>query len=400
MAIEGIAIRNGDDTGIQINGVGGTRISGVDFFSPDDNCVELNDTTPNVVIEDSRFRSCGGDAVGSELSNGLQLLSNSFEGTDGVDVTGDDVLAERNTWSRSGGTCLAIDGANAVVTGNRFDRCGAGIAIDGSDASITRNTFTNTDGDAINVEGDDPVVESNPITGTGATAIELFCDASCGTARIFRNRITSIGGTAIAAESLDAGLQIEANQISQAQGAGLVLDTLGANVVDNRVSAAGDAGGECIDLEGDDERVTGNGLASCGGDGIQIEGDDNTIEENRVSGSAGDDGIDVQDDGVGNSRARQPGERRDRQRHRGLARRVRHDRERQPGLGRARAYCDRAPPRAARTFPTTPRAAATSTTERRRGSAARRPGRRRSPRPRPTGSCSRRASRSRPRPRR
>ena len=299
VVIEGIAIRNGDDTGIQINGVGGTRISGVDFFSPDDGCVELNDTTPNVVIEDSRFRSCGGDSVGSEVSNGLQLLSNSFEGTDGVDVTGDDVRAERNTWSRSGDTCLAIEGANAVVTGNRFDRCGAGLAIEGDDASITRNTFANTDGDAIDVEGDDPVVESNPITSAGGTAIELFCDASCGTARIFRNRITSVGGTAIAAESLDAGLQIEANQISQAQGTGLALDTLGANVLGNRVSAAGDAGAECIDLEGDTNDVTGNSLASCGGDGIRVDGDGNTIAENRVSG-AGDDGIDVEDDGVGN----------------------------------------------------------------------------------------------------
>ena len=299
VVIEDVGIRNGDDAGIQINGVGGTRISGVDFFSPDDNCVELNDTTPNVVIEGSRFRSCGDDAVGSELSNGLQLLGNSFEGSGGVDVTGDGVRAERNTWSRSGGTCLAIEGANAVVTGNRFDLCGNGIEIDGSDPSVTRNTLTNTDGGAIDVAGDDAVVESNPITGTGGTGIELFCDASCGTARIFRNRMTSIGGTAIAAESLDSGLQIEANQISQAQGAGLALDTLGANVISNRVSAAGAAGGECIDLEGDTNEVTGNSLASCGGDGIKVDGDNNAIEENRVTG-AGDDGIDVQDDGVGN----------------------------------------------------------------------------------------------------
>jgi len=299
VAIEGIAIRNGDDAGIQINDVGGTRISNVDFFSPDDNCVELNDTTPNVVIEGSHFRSCGDDAVGSELSNGLQLLSNSFEGTDGVDVTGDGVLAERNTWSRNGGTCLAIEGASAVVTGNRFDLCSNGIEIDGDDASITRNTLTDTGGVAIEVEGDDPAVESNPITGTGGVGIALLCEASCGTARIYRNRLTSIGGTAILAEALDTNLQVEANQISQAQGTGLALDTLGANVVSNRVSAAGGAGGECIDLDGDSNTVSGNGLATCGGDGIKVDGDNNTITENRVSG-AGDDGIDVQDDGAGN----------------------------------------------------------------------------------------------------
>jgi parallel beta-helix repeat protein len=297
VAIEGIAIRNGDDAGIEINGVAGVRLSGVDIQSADDDCVEMNDVTPNAVIEDSRFRSCGGDAVSSEDSQGLQLLGNGF--ADAVDVTGDDVRAERNVWSRSGGTCLAIDGASAVVTGNRFDLCGGGIEIDGDDASIVRNTLTNTDGGAIDVAGDDPIVESNTITSAGGTGIDLFCDASCGTARIHRNRLTSIAGTAVSAEALDQNLQIEANQISQVSGTGLSLDTLGANVIGNRVTAAGGAGGECIDLDGDDNTLSGNGLAICGGDGIKADGDANTIEDNRIAGS-GDDGIDVVDEGAGN----------------------------------------------------------------------------------------------------
>lgn len=177
-----------------------------------------------------------------------------------------------------------IDGANAVVTGNRLDLCSSGIEIDGSDPSVTRNTLTNTDGGAIDAAGDDAVVESNSITGTGGTGIDLFCDASCGTARIYRNRLTSIGGSAVVAEGLDAGLQIEANQISQAQGAGLALDTLGANVVSNRVSTAGGAGGECIDLEGDTNEVTG-----------QDDGVGNGVLDNQASGAT-DNGIEVSPD--------------------------------------------------------------------------------------------------------
>jgi parallel beta-helix repeat protein len=298
VAIEGIAIRNGDDAGIEINGVGGVRLSGVDIQSADDDCVEMNDVTPNAVIEDSRFRSCGGDAVASELSAGLTLTGNAFE--DGVDVTGDGVRAERNTWSRAGGTCLSIEGAGAVVTGNRFDLCGGGaIEIDGDDPSVVRNSLANTDGTAIDVSGDDPVVESNTITGSSGVGIALFCDASCGTARIYRNRLSNVSSTAVSAESLDSNLQIEANQISQASGNGLSLETFAANVIGNRVTAAGGAGGECIDVDGDGNTVSGNSLATCGGDGVKADGDNNTIEGNRISGS-GDDGIDVVDEGAGN----------------------------------------------------------------------------------------------------
>jgi parallel beta-helix repeat protein len=294
VTIEGIAIRNGEDVGIQVNNVGGAQIRNVDILSPDDRCIELNDTTPNVVIEGSRFRSCGDDSIASELSIGLQLLGNSFEGTDGVDVIGDNVHAERNTFARVGGTCLAIEGASAVVTGNRLAQCGDGIEVDGDDASITRNTLTNTEGTAIATNGDDPIVESNPITGTGGTGIDVFCELSCGTARIFRNRLSAVGGTGISAEALDTGLQIESNQISQAQGTGLGLDTLGANVVSNRVSAVGGEGNECIDLDGNSNTLTGNGLAGCGGDGIKLDGDANMAQGNRVS-NTGDDGIDVVD---------------------------------------------------------------------------------------------------------
>jgi len=298
VVIDGIGIRNGDDHGIQVNGVGGVQILNVDMQSPDDRCIDLVGTTPNVVIEGSRLRSCGDEALASDLSNGLQLLGNTIDGSDGVDAQGDNILAERNTISRSG-TCLGIEGANAVVTGNRFSQCGSGIDIVGSDPSVTRNTLTNTDGTAIDVEGDDLVVESNPITGAG-TGIDVFCELSCGTARVVRNRLTTINGTALSAESLDANLLIEANQISQAEGVGIALETLGANVQGNRVSTAGGASDECLDLDGDGNTISGNSLASCGADGIQVDGDNNTVEENRVSGT-GDDGIDVAVDGATNS---------------------------------------------------------------------------------------------------
>ncbi len=298
VAIESLAIRNGD-TGITVNGVGGTRISNVSIQSADGPCIELNDTTPGVRIEGSRLQICGDEAVTSELSNGLLLTGNTLESSDGVDVTGADVRAERNSWSRHGDTCLAIVGGDAVVTGNRFDLCASGIAIEGADAVVTRNTLTNTDGTAIDVEGDDFVIEGNPITASGR-GIDTFCEFSCGSARIVRNRLATLAGSGIVAESLDGGLTIEGNQLSQAVGGGLVLDTVGANVVGNRVTTAGGSGGECIDLDGSGNLLTRNGLAGCGGDGIKLDGDTNTVEANRVAGT-GDDGIDVVADGVGNT---------------------------------------------------------------------------------------------------
>jgi hypothetical protein len=299
VVIEDLAVRNGDDSGIVVNGVGGVRIVDVDFHSPDDRCIVLNGATPDVVIEGSRFRSCRNEAVAANDADGLQLLGNGFEGSGGVDAAGDGVRAERNTWSRIGDTCLFIDGDGAVVTGNRLSLCADGIEIDGSDASVTRNTLVEMDGNAIDVDGDDPVIESNPITGTDGTGIALRCVASCGAARIYRNRLGSIGGTGIDAEGVDAGLRIEANQLSQVEGVALALETLGASVLGNRVSAAGGGGDECIDLDGDSNQVSGNSLASCGGDGIKADGDANVIEENRVSGT-GDDGIDIDGGNTGN----------------------------------------------------------------------------------------------------
>jgi len=292
VVIEDIAIRNGDHSGIVVNGVGGTRIRDVDFHSPDDRCIDLSGTTPNVVIEGSRFRSCRNEVVNSDDSDGLQVLGNDFEGSGGVDAVGDDVRVERNTFSRIDDTCLFIDGDGAVVTGNRLTLCADGIEIDGNDASVTRNTLTNIDFSGIDVVGDDPVIESNPITDTDGDGIEVLCDESCGAARIYRNRLSGIGATGIDATANGSGLRVEANQVSQTEGPGLVLNTIGANVLGNRVSAAGGGGDECIDLDGDSNTVSGNGLASCGADGIQVDGDDNVIEENRVSGT-GDDGIDV-----------------------------------------------------------------------------------------------------------
>jgi hypothetical protein len=297
VVIEGIAIRNGDDNGIQVTAAGGVQLLGVDVQSADDLCVSLTGATPNVSIESSHFRSCGDEAVASEDSSGLQLLGNSFEGADGVDVTGDGIRAERNTFTRGGG--LAIDGADAVVTGNRFTHCSSGIEIVGSDPSVTRNSLTNTGGTAIDVEGDDLVVEGNPINGATGTGIHVFCDASCGSARVFRNRVTAIGGAGIDADSSDNGLRVEANQVSQVRGNGLNLDTLGASVLKNRVTGAGGAGGECLDVAGDSNTLTGNSLAGCGGDGIKVDGDNNAVEANRVSGT-GDDGIDIVNAGLSN----------------------------------------------------------------------------------------------------
>jgi parallel beta-helix repeat protein len=298
VVIDGIGVRNGDDDGIRVTGVPRTQIRRVDVQSPDDVCVNLMGTTPDTVIEGSRFRDCGDEAVSAADADRLQLLGNNVEGGDGFDVIGDEVHAERNGFLRYAGTGLGIEGSAAMVTGNRFERGDGGIGVEGGQASITRNSLTNLDGTAIDVEGDDPLIEGNPISSVGGTGISLLCEVACNAARIVRNRLAQIGGTGISAETLVAGLVVEGNQVSQATGTGIDLDTVGARAESNRVTGAGTGSGDCMNVEGSDNSVLGNALGTCSADGIFLEGDDNSVEGNRVSNTS-DDAIDV-DDGAGN----------------------------------------------------------------------------------------------------
>jgi parallel beta-helix repeat protein len=256
--------------------------------------VRLTGTTPGVTITGSVFRHCGDEAVRSDDSDALQLLGNTIENSDGVQLIGDDVRAERNAFVRSGGTCLEIDGGAALVTGNRFALCDDGIDVAGNGASLTRNSLASTDGTGIATDGDNPVIEGNSVSGAG-DGVSARCIVTCEGGRITRNRLGAIRGTGIDVETADAGLVVSGNQVSQSRGVGLFFDSLGVRAERNRVTGAGST---CLRVTGDDNTILSNGLADCAGDAIRVTGDDNLIEGNRGAGIGGD-GIDVED-GSGN----------------------------------------------------------------------------------------------------
>lgn len=296
VTIQGITIRNGNDDQIELaDGVTGTTVSMVrsvnsesDFVSSDDGG---NDDTTII-----RCEIFAPDGSAADISgNGFEFSSNVVRHTsnEGVDVSGDDAVIERNTFiGIENGDAIETDGNNTEIVRNTIRGVDeAGIDADGDDALVSNNRLSGTR-DGIEVSGQNPVVTKNRLTGTvgDSESIDISCFTDCSTAVVSKNRTSDIGddteGYDISASA--PGMVIEKNQTTNGIDTGFDLSIDGATVSRNRVRGTGGDGEECFDIDGDDNTVSGNSAEHCMGNGFWVRGDSNTLERNRVRRAAED----------------------------------------------------------------------------------------------------------------
>lgn len=300
VTLRGFAIRSGDDDHIELaDQVTGTIVRDIrsvnsesDFVSSDED--ENHNTTISgcdIFAPDSSAADVDGNGV-SFIGNVVRQTSST-----GVDVVGNDVLVERNTF-------VGIENGDAIeITGNgvdvvRNDITGtddAGVDVTGDDALVANNRLSGTYG-GIEVSGQRPVVRNNRLTGTvgGGESIDVSCNTDCTGAMVFRNRTEDIGDDT---ESFDifsdaAGLLVAKNVTRRGIDTGFSLNIQGATVKKNRVDRIGGDGEDCYDISGDGNTIHRNTAHFCMGSGFEISGAGNTLTANRAI-HAGADGFRV-----------------------------------------------------------------------------------------------------------
>ncbi len=300
VTIRGITIRNGDDDQIELADlVTGTTISKVRSVNSE------NDFVSSAVggNDDTTITGCAifaPDGSAADISgDGFEFSHNVVRHTsnEGVDVSGDDAVIERNTFiGIENGDAIEIDGNNNEIVRNRIRGTDdAGIDADGNDTLVSHNRLSGTYG-GIEVSGQRPIVTKNRLTGTvgGGESIDVFCSTDCTGAEVSWNRTDDIGddteGFEITATA--AGMLIEKNQTTNGIDTGFDLRIDGATVNRNRVRGTGGDGEECFDIDGDDNEITMNVAEHCMGNGFEVQGDSNTLEFNRARRAA-EDGFNV-----------------------------------------------------------------------------------------------------------
>ena len=310
--IKNITIQNGNSDAIHIDSTAsGTRVERVDFYRPEDECVdvyapdveivrnkmygcddpvEADNNADNLLIDRNTMLFCDGDCIDvgssgdSDQLTGVVITRNRIEqaeDSDGIDLTGDDFEISRNTLENVAegidvdcDPCL-IGGIieRNIIRNITDDGTGIEVDADSSGISVIRNRVENTNDEAYDIEGVGIYVAFNTARFTGGDQGESGFEVSGEAHTLFKN--TSFF-------SVNDGFHID--------GSDHFLD---GNVASQNL-------GDGIDLDGaSDVTVRNSRVTNNRGEGIEVsEGSDdafdNVIESNRASGNR----VDFCDEGI------------------------------------------------------------------------------------------------------
>ncbi len=329
VTVMNLAIHNPGGYGIYVDGYDNAVIKGVHIRNSVDECIYLNSTSANAIIEKNLLHSCGSTGIYLE-GNNATVSKNRITQADSVGIDldcSDDAVIEKNIITQVTSTGIEQCGDGATIAKNKVSYAdGDGIALDSGyedrvieknlinqvdgdgidvgssshNTSITNNKVTHAIDDGINVSdsdnvivsrntlsevdygvdltGDNPRVERNRVANFESDGIEINCNDSCDSALIEAN--IAKGGFGGSDHCFDITLNADGTLINKNLGQGCSEDGF-------EITGGGDA------------EVTNNRSINAGGDndgdGFDIQGlGKKTLTKNLARGSS-DDGFDIDD---------------------------------------------------------------------------------------------------------
>lgn len=312
--ISGITFRNCDigvnaDDGLNavdtvtVTGCKGLNVNGTLADLRGANCT----VTKNVLV------FCQG--VCDIIGNGAIVTGNKHSiGDDGVSITGNNALVEKNTFAQlEESDNISVTGNTAIIRSNSFKSLDGGISVTGNDAVITGNKFANCN-DGIDLNGTDALISGNSLTNcseginsaNGSTNTEILknklktifndgIDVDGNNITIQGNSITDIVDDGDGIELTGAGSSglIDANKIKgcMADDAGINCEAGGVTISNNSVSLGGGEDEPGIRVTSDSCTLTKNKVSLFDGDGFNITGNSCTVTD-CSSTKNGEDGFD------------------------------------------------------------------------------------------------------------
>jgi parallel beta-helix repeat protein len=271
IAVSKLRFTGSTDDGVIIKNSADVKLSGCSVSDTGEHGIAVG-SAQRITVERSTFENCGFDAVNLDVDltgtppTDCRVSRNRIDDVDddGIDVTGDGHVIEKNRIENTGNDGIIIDdstgASNVTISKNRTDDTGEkGVTAYGSGHTITKNKITDAGDDGIRLYGDGCTVSKNKISSTDDDGIDVSGD----------------------------GNTISKNTISRPGGDGFDVDGNGNTYTGNKVTRAGDDG---MQVTQNDNVVEKNQFLKCEDHGIVVqEGMRNSFDKNKALKNDDDD---------------------------------------------------------------------------------------------------------------
>lgn len=287
VTISGLTMRHGELSAIFGPGtatppLAGLTVSKCTFLDCGENGIQVE--ADDVLVTGCVMDGCGG---GANITGDRAVVTKtkvlSDGGTDSIAVMGDDAQVLKCTVTLGFGDGVFVDGARALVSGNRIASVeGDGIGVLGDDAVVTGNDVQGTQTRGIAVTGAALEVSKNDVS----FSLERGIFAEGSNAVVTGNKVRSLFASGDAIEVIsDSGALIESNLAQDVLDEGFELTVDGATIVKNKAIRCGIVGDSGMRVNGSGNTLDRNRAQDCDDTGIEITGSDNTLTKNKAIGN-------------------------------------------------------------------------------------------------------------------